>query len=162
MEENRMLTDRGAEVQQGSGSLSESHWQAGAKATAGMCSVVQGSCVKVYLKGTCGLTVIHGGCKSPFDFTGGTTSNPHQLDLRQPGPWAKRPRSRRQPFSPSYPILSPPSWNPSPLDSPLYSPPPSLSLLHSFSMWSTLLLSAPWHFCLSHKHCFPTAHIITG
>lgn len=69
-----MLTDRGAELRQGSGSPSESHQQAGAKATAGMCSGVRGSCVKVYLKGTCGPTVIHGGCKSPFDFTGETSS----------------------------------------------------------------------------------------
>lgn len=41
---------------------------------AGMCSGVHGSCVKIYLKGTCGPTVMHGGCKSPFDFTGETSS----------------------------------------------------------------------------------------
>lgn len=77
---------------------------------------------------------------------------PHQHILLLPATQSYMPWSRHQPFSHSYPILSPPSFDPSPLDSTLYSPPPSFSLFHffcisptqSFSLISTLaFLSFP-------------------
>lgn len=98
-EKKRMLTGSRAEVRWGSGSPSESHQQAGAKATAVMRSGMEGSCLRVYLKGTRGPTVMQGCRRSPlFNSLISSTFGSLSPELRVPG----RDVSHFLPVTPSY------------------------------------------------------------